>query len=348
LVESWPRHRVGLAGLAAAPALVVVMLGAAFPGQGLMPFPAFDFLSRVAVLVGAIIVVPSRERALRAGVWLYLALTTVSFFVASPVGDNITRLAECIAAPLAACVLWPHRRRLFALAIVPLALLQWQPAFASFIADGRDPSTHAEYFTSLVDFLVRHDSPAGRVEVVPTSLHWEAAYVAPSIPLARGWERQLDTADNPIFYVPHALTPASYRAWLANNGVRYVALPDVPLDYAGTQEGQLVRSGVPGLRLVWTNMHWHVYEVIGSTGVLSGPGRLVRMDGGQLVLDAFRPGTFTVRVRYDPRWVVTQGAGCASEAPGGWIDVATKRAGRVELALQLVGHTDTCSSGPGG
>jgi hypothetical protein len=73
--------------------------------------------------------------------------------------------------------------------------------------------------------------PSGRPsgKACRTRLHWEAAYVAPAVPLVRGWERQLDTAGNPLFYDADLLNPDSYRAWLIDSGVRYVALPDAPL-----------------------------------------------------------------------------------------------------------------------
>jgi hypothetical protein len=344
LVASWPRHRFALAGLAAVPATVVAGLGLLFPGQGLMPFPAFDFLFRVVLILGALMLIPRQERALRAGAWLYLVATSLSFFVPTPMGGNINRLADCVAAPLAVCMLWPHRRRLLAFSVVPLVVMQWQPAFASFTADRSDVSTHAAYFTGLVDYLVHHDEPAGRVEIVPTKLHWESAYVAPVIPMARGWERQLDTSDNPIFYTPGALTPAGYLAWLAQNGVRYVGLADASVDYAGTREAQLVRSGLGGLRLVWTDLHWHVYQVVGSPGIVSGPGRLERLDGGQIVLNASRAGHLLVRVRYTSRWALTQGSACIGAAPGGWIAVTVHQPGRIELNVQLTNdQSDRCN-----
>ena len=56
----------------------------------------------------------------------------------------------------------------------------------------------------------RHSSPRSttsyadhgpvRVEIVPTLRHWEVAEVAPEIPIARGWWRQLDMEYNPLFY----------------------------------------------------------------------------------------------------------------------------------------------------
>ena len=40
----------------------------------------------------------------------------------------------------------------------------------------------------------------GRLEIPATQNHWETAFVAPVVSLARGWERQVDIADNPMFY----------------------------------------------------------------------------------------------------------------------------------------------------
>jgi hypothetical protein len=220
--------------------------------------------------------------------------------------------------------------------VVPLMLLQWTPAFATFVSNGGDPSTHAAYFRPLLGFLETHARPPGRVEVVPTKLHWEAAYVAPFAPLARGWERQLDTADNPLFYDDGTLGAATYRAWLLDNGVRYVALPDVPLDYAAVSEGRLLARGVPGLRLAWHDAHWRVFEVTGAPGIVQGPGRLVSLDSNEIVLDATAPGTITVRVRYSPRWALVQGQACVHEDSGGWTAIDTNQRARIGLQLQLV------------
>jgi hypothetical protein len=260
-------------------------------------------------------------------------------------GGNISRLADTLGAPLAVCVLWPHRRRLvMATLVVPLFLMQWTPAFANFPSD---PSTNAGYFRPLLAFLGHHDNPPGRVEIVPTRLHWEAAYAAPTVPLARGWERQMDTADNSIFYTDGALTASSYRAWLLDAGVRYVALPDVPLDYAAVAEGRLVTAGVSGLRLAWRDAHWRVFEVIGGHGIVDGPGRLVHLEGGQVTVDATGPGTITVRVRYNSRWTVAAGSACLHEAPGGWTAIDATKRGRLQLELRLIHQTDyPCRSGP--
>ena len=346
LLASWPRHRVGLVLLAAGVAVPVVVVAVLFPGQGAFPYPAIDFVQELLICIGLWVLVPKRERALRTAALLYILATAASFVLPSPVGGNIGRLGECFAIPLVACLLWPFRRWLVAGVAVVLAASQWTPAWGAITTNGRDLSTHESYYQPMLAFIQTHDIPAGRIEVVPTHLHWEAAYVAPQIPLARGWERQLDTASNPLFYVRGALDATTYRAWLLDNGVRYVALPDVPLDYAAVAEGRLVSEGVPGLRPVWEDSHWQVFEVVGSAGIVDGPAQLVSLDGDHVVLDATAPGPVLVRVRYSPRWSVMTGDVCVSPA-GNWTEVDVGTPGEVRLQLRLVGASrGSCEAGP--
>ena len=79
-----------------------------------------------------------------------------------------------------------------------------------------DNSTQqASFWRPAVRFLRAHEQPGYRVEVVPTAEHWEAYWIPRSgLPLARGWYRQLDTADNPTLYKTH-LGAAAYRSYLA-------------------------------------------------------------------------------------------------------------------------------------
>lgn len=337
LVASWPRPRLGLVLLGALPSVVVLALVLAFPGQGIMPFPFIDFAELAVPFVAVCALVPSHERALRLAAAFYVAATVVSFALPTPMGGNVSRLGECLGVPLLACVLWPHRRRLLALVVIPIGLLQWKPAFATFPADRRDPSTASAYFRPLLAFLDQHRDPLGRVEIVPTRLHWEAAYAAPTVALARGWERQLDTADNAIFYDRDALNPPSYLSWLRDEGVRYVALPDVALDFAAVNEGRLVQGGVPGLSEVWRDPHWRVFEVEGSPGIVDGPARLLRLDGDQAVLHVFAPGSVHVRLRYSSRWAVVAGHACLYPAADGWTTVQAVGEGDVRIQLRLLG-----------
>ncbi|HEX3620991.1 MAG TPA: hypothetical protein VHT97_01610 [Acidimicrobiales bacterium] len=344
LVASRPRKRLGLVLLVAVPSAVVLGLGLLFPGQGVMPFPAIDFLQFAGMMVLVLVLIPRQDKGVRVAVAFYLAAVVGSFVLPTPLGGNITRLGECIGAPLVACLLWPHRRIVLAAMVIPLQVMQWRPAFATLPIDRRDPSTSAAYFTPLLQFLDGHEQPLGRVEIVPTRLHWEAAYAAPAVPLARGWERQLDTADNPIFYTDGALQPASYHAWLVDNGVRYVALPDVALDYAADAEGRLVDAGVPGLTLAWTDEHWRVFEVADSPGIAEGPAHLDLLDGDAAVLSATAPGAVLLRLRFSDRWAVAAGDASLKAAAGGWTELDVCRPGEVRLQVQLLpaNHDDDC------
>jgi hypothetical protein len=157
------------------------------------------------------------------------------------------------------------------------------------------------------------------VEVPPTQEHWESAFVAPYVSLARGWERQLDIADNPIFYHQGALTAESYQEWLYDGGITYVALPDAPLDYAAQAEKTLLTTGnLPYLRLVWSTPNWQLWQVLGSPGLVSGPATLTTLEPDHLTLVASAPGQITVRVRYTKYWSVASGQACVSQGAADW------------------------------
>ena len=215
-----------------------------------MPYSVPDYLWDVVVGAGLSVIAGPRHRTIRTGAGLFVAVATAAVLVPSALGGNVGRLEDVLALPLAVGVIWPLagpvRRVLLPLVAVPLVLSQWGPAWGAMTSNARQPSTHRAYFAPLVAALTRAAAggPAGRVEVVPTEFHWEAAYVAPAMPLARGWERQADEADNPLFYGgARRLDAFTYRAWLLDNGVRFVALADAPLDFAGSAEGHLLRFG---------------------------------------------------------------------------------------------------------
>jgi hypothetical protein len=354
LLTRWragPRNRQLLsAGIvmisAAAPVAATAVL---FPGTGAMPYPFVDFVWEMVIAAGLWLAAGRQEPVLRMGLALYAATATVAVAVPSPVGGNIGRLEDAFALPLAVALLLPRWTVLVPLVSVPLVLSQWGPAWGVMSgAAAAQPSTHEAYFAPL-DAALRHYSagaPAGRVEVVPTEYHWEAAYVAPVMPLARGWERQLDVADNPVFYRPGALSADTYRSWLLDNGVTFVALPDAPLDSAGQAEGRLVSSGrVPGLRLIWRTAHWRLYSITGSPGIVTGPAQLLSADDGQVVVDAVRPGPVLIRIRYSSDWVLSYGSGCIRRGDGSWITVDVYRAELFKLRLSLLGDgSDACAA----
>jgi hypothetical protein len=231
--------------------------------------------------------------------------------------------------------------------LLPFAVWQWAPGTAVVASASEPPSNASAFYQPLLHELSSLDRGQPiRIEVVPTRDHWEAAYVAPYLSLARGWERQLDVADNPIFYTPGALDPASYRSWLEANGVSYVALPDAPLDYAAEAESVLLADGeVHGLQLVWRSSDWRLWRVNDSPGLVSGSARLTTMAPDRLVLDVFHSGDLLVRVRYISYWHLSGGRACVLPAPGGWTEVHAS-AGIVRLDAELLGADPAACPSP--
>ncbi|MGH9120895.1 MAG: hypothetical protein ACRDYC_02965, partial [Acidimicrobiales bacterium] len=323
-------------GLAVGVALPVGVLAVFFPGLGNMPYPGADFVWYLLVAAALFVVTPPSWRALRIGEVLYAAAVIGSYVIPSPIGGNVERLEDCLALPVAVLVGWQAWRRvLVVILFVPLLLSQWAPAWDAITSIPAAPSSHRAFFTPLVDYLQAVDPSgiSGRVEVVPTAYHWEAVYVAPHVPLARGWERQTDSAYNSVFYVPGRLDDVSYVEWLQDNGVAYVALANAPLDYIAPPEAHLVRAGVPGLVRAWSDPDWTVWRVSGSPGLVSGPGTLSRIGENQLSVTAGGAGTVLVRVHWSWAWRVTSGAGCVARSSTGWTDVTVTRAETFTLAI---------------
>jgi hypothetical protein len=243
------------------------------------------------------------------------------------------RLGPLFAGPLAACVLWDRRPRLLLALAVPLLWWQWSAAFRDVHTASTDPSVHAEYFKPLLGFLDVNQGPTAepaRIEIPFTRDHWEAAYVAPYVPMARGWERQLDTGVDQLFY-QRPLTARRYHSWLHTLGVKWVALPDAPLDYSSRQEAALIRSGLPYLRPVWRSAHWQVYRVTDFEPLARGAARLVSQTATSETLWAHRRGHTLLRVRYTPYWKISDGEGCVSRTSSGWTELQTWTTGWIKL-----------------
>jgi hypothetical protein len=257
-----------LAGAAAAPILI---LSLAYPEGGYEPFAASAFWPALGGVVLIALLLPQgplTERGrmvVRVGAALYAIALIGAYAIHTPMGGNAARLGPLLAGPLLAGVLWDTRRTTLLL-LAPL-LLYWQLAtpIRDYSSIAGDPSVKASYYAPVLTELQKltHGKPT-IVEVPLTKAHWEAAYLAghDGIELARGWERQLDTRYAALFYRP-TLKASAYRVWLAENEIRYVALPDAPLDKAGSLEGALIAQGLPYLRELWRSEHWRLYRVMG-------------------------------------------------------------------------------------
>lgn len=326
------RRRLG-AALAVAAVAPAAFLSFAFPEGGTEPFVTSAFLPVAIVVVAALLALPADERLLRIGAALYGLAALAAFVLDTPMGGNVTRLETLFAGPLLACALW-GRRTAVLLCLAPVLLyFQWGPPVRDVRRADGDPTVARAYYSPLLRFFAAQPGPF-RAEVTPTLDHWESRWVAPHVPLARGWVRQLDRRDGPLFY-DGSLSPATYRAWLDELGVRYVAIPDGPLDYAAAGEARLVRSGrVPGLRPVARAGHWRVWSVAGAR-LAAGPAIVTALGPDEVRLAVRRPGEVLVKVRFSPYWAIADGRGCVEEGAAGFTRVRAAAAGPLRLAMRF-------------
>jgi hypothetical protein len=365
---AWAAYGSGRRGWLIATAAVslglIVLIGAFFPGDGAFPFPWPGLVVTELLCLTTLTPLVRTTPAVRLGALLYAAASLFSFLVPNPLGGNAPRLAASIGVPLLACFLtapgpalarlsparlanWltrghtpdlaPRWRALAVVLVVPFAVWQWAPSGSVVTSPSTDPEVNQSFYQPLLQELTVVAPGPIRMEIPPTREHWEAAFVAPHVSLARGWERQLDIANNSIFYTEHALNPTSYDAWLDANGITWVALPSAPLDYAGQNEGRLLASGqVPGLTLEWQTPQWKLWRVDASPGLISGPATLTSLGPDHLALQVNQLGPIIVRVRYTTFWSVKSGAACLSAAPGGWTAIDPLTFGPVELSASVL------------
>jgi hypothetical protein len=317
--------RAALAVAAVSLALVVIP-NLAFPEPGQFPFAFSSYLGIPLWCAGALVLLRRlpEERELRRVILGYVAAATLLWLLPNALGGNAVRLGALFGGPVLAAALLSRRARfaqisrpLLAVLVLTMAgSLYWQlTASVSQIARSvGDPSTARAFFHPAAAWLRAHGGQGQRIEVPPTANHWESAYLAPGFELARGWLRQLDTTRDDVFYDQDELTNATYSAWLRDNAISYVALPNAPLDYSSAAERRLILAAPPYLSLRWHSPHWRIYSVRDPKPLIApigGSAAEVMWVGRQgFALDVSRPGEFLVRVNFTPYWSIERGAGC--------------------------------------
>jgi hypothetical protein len=300
-----------------------------FPEGGDDRFVATAFWPMLAVTLAAVLLLTPR---LRTGGLIYVAVLVAAFVIPTPFGQNALRLPVLLGPAL--LLLAPRRSApRFAVVgvIVALVYLQWLPAVRAVAEAHGDPSTSAAFFADPKAFLEKAAQPGERVEVAFTHNHWEVAHLADAVPLARGWERQLDEKANPLFYDGRPLTADRYYRWLRDGAVRWVALPDAPLDYSAQAEARLLEHPPSYLKLVHASADWKIWEVRDATPPASGGARITAALPNGFDVDAAKPTV--VRQRWT-RWWRSNDA-CISKAPGGWTRVTPVGSDHVKVRAGL-------------
>lgn len=310
---------------------------------GRFPFPWTSFVGQLAIVGIGLVVTPRHERNVRRALVLYGVCCVGLFAVPNPVGGNMARFAGIVIGPAAAFFLLRNSRvRGFALVALPLFAFQLLPIASAVASAAGDLSTKPFYYQGVTRFLAAHQKVPGKVEIPFTKDHWEATYVAEKVPLARGWDRQVDLSRNAVLYAP--MTPTTYEKWLHDNAVRYVALPDAALDEGGQAEAVILRHPPAWLKQVYADQHWKIWQVADPTPMATGASVMTQLAHNGFTLVGAHPGATTVRLRWSPSWRVTGGSACLAEAPGGWTTVVTFQPGEAKVTAQLsLGDSDQCT-----
>jgi hypothetical protein len=290
-----------------ATALSLGALAVLFRSPGVMGSPPAQILFALLGIV-LVLIACRNEPTIRAGALIVAVGLLVCLVVPNSVGLNLTRMVWLLAAPL--IVGYGHRPDKHVVALTGLALVfpavdvTWQ------LAEADSPSASASYYQPLLTQLGQRlgsgDRVGQRVEVVEPQTKGAARYVGESTPVARGWERQADVVDNPIFYKDGALNASSYRAWLDELAVSYVAVPSTKLDFASVDEAKLIATGLPYLHEVWSNSDWKLYRVEDPAPLVRN-AQVISMSGNQLRMQVSRRGLVPIQIRWSSHLAVLDG-----------------------------------------
>jgi hypothetical protein len=320
-------------------------------------YPFFRGWELISVLaagtIGAVLSLQSPHgRILAAFFALWALAAALAFVIPTPVGENVSRLRGLLLPLLVlAVVLARFRPRwLSGIAILGGIAYTLVPYVGAAPYRGDTRSAGAAFWAPAIAFLRDHGRIGYRVEVVPTGDHWEAYWLPhEGFPLARGWYRQLDYAQNSLFY-EDKLEPTEYLSWLRRMAVRYVLLPHTQLGRAGEEkEGELLRSGRSGLRLVLKTRTWQIYELPGARPMLTGPGEaaIERYGHDSIAGSTAAAGDYRLAVRFTQYWRVEAGSVCLFESEDGMTVLRVAKAGRFRLAISPRAHgSAACSPAP--
>lgn len=328
-----PAHRRISATTLATIVISLGLVGLAFGAPGPQHFSWKLCIRAVAALVLFLIARPSRP--VRAVIWLSMLTAVMMALVPNGMGSNFGRMIWfCLPV---AVVATGGRKLWVSLAVVCPVLLSGANLTVSDLQDATDRVATTSYYTPLAREL---DNISGltnyRLEVVAETAH--AAYDAllDHAMLARGWETQEDNALNRTVK-SDTLDATSYKIWLDNNSVGYVALPR---SKAQTYpEFVLVSSGtLPYLHEVWESGDWALFRVSDPVPIVAAPQTILTYSQSKLTIRSTCACTFSIKIRYskylraDP--VVVPGQQAAQES-------------RATVIQDQFGYTTMTTSAPG-
>jgi hypothetical protein len=330
VIANKTQRRTGIVTIGAA----LIALGTIqllYPQPGDMPMDWTDLVGGLVVCAAFLLARPGRLLTV-VGVLFAVAIAG-AYFVPSPVGSNILRLPMLFTAAVLIATSSVGKRALLVLVAVALG---WSiSTSAEDLMAGHSPSSDAKFYAPLLAHLPADGGPdLNRVEVVDPATHGPALYVAAKLPLARGWERQIDVQRDPIFY-DGTLNATTYHQWLNQLAVKWIAVPNARLDYASRSEAMLVAGGLPYLSLEWSNNDWTLYRVVDPAPLATGAITNLSMTPDSLTMTAAGPTESDVQLAWQPRLdldsVDNPAVGGTVTKRGEWIHVSLPAAGTYTL-----------------
>jgi hypothetical protein len=96
---------------------------------------------------------------------------------------------------------------------------------------------------------------------------------------------------------PASLNAATFKIWLDNNAVGYIAIGKRSLH--PNAEYKLVSAGELGyLSKIWANTDWTLFGVADPTPIVPASARITDADQSNMTIEVSHPGTVPIRVRW--------------------------------------------------
>ncbi|KQR99380.1 hypothetical protein ASG12_00580 [Williamsia sp. Leaf354] len=312
--------------------LGVVVPFALFGAPGAQGFPWTTLVWTILIGLGAGYAITEAPQRWIAPLAMVTAI--VVFAIPNGIGSNLSRFF-CLVVPC--LILWFSRRALpiLLVTLVPAVSYAGFVAVADQVAVANAGDTEKNYEPLRLALLRGPGLVNHRVELIDAGTHAGSHELGSLVKLARGWENQSDSRFNPIFYDKDALTPLSYRRWLNENAVSWVAVSDEPLRQARS-EAALVNAGLPYLTREWGNDEWTLYRVANPGSVVAPPLSLVTETPAQMVVEIPDTGTHPIQIRPN-RYLVARDvddptvSACIDQTEQGWITVRAPQPGTYRL-----------------
>ena len=271
----------------------LVAVDAVFGTPGPEPFTLWLLL---AVVLGLIVLAfAGPPDHLRTTIWVSLLAAVVLWAIPNGLGSNFARFVwYCL--PVAVVALSSRRAAVAALMVTPLLIVGGVTTVTDLLNAAR-PVSSVSYYQPLADRLDKiPDLRNYRVEVVNHGAHAGYDALLDHAMLARGWETQEDVALNKSL-TQDPLNPVTYKVWLDNNAVGYVALPSASV--GGYPEYTLVQKGTAGyLHRIWSDDQWQLFSVADRTPIVGRPGSVLGHDQKSMTIEVPCACTIPVRVRW--------------------------------------------------